>query len=292
MTDVPSPPAELPLGPGWHVPPSVLTRFALDPGAADDVTGASIETHLMSCPSCRGSLTTAAAPAAVALSWDAVADRIDRPRPSPVERLLERLGLRGDLARLVVATPALQLAGLVAIAGLAVAASVLSRSADAGGPFLVLAPLVPLAAVAAVFTPAADPAGETGVATPLHGAGLALRRAAFVAGTTVVLLGLAALAVPGVGLESAAWVLPALALAVGSLALGTWWRVEHCAGGLAIAWATVIGSVRLVEGRSIVLRETVLFSPSGQFAALALVLVAAAILTARSDRYATLEARS
>jgi len=280
-----------PFGTAWHAPPVVLARFARDPAGLDDVTASSIEGHLVACSACRTQLA-AAAPLDIGASWDAIADRIDRPRRPLVERLLERLGVGGAFGRLVVATPALQLAGLATIAGLAFAAALLSRSADAGGPFLVLAPLVPLAAVAATFAPAADPAGETGVATPLHGAGLALRRAALVIGTTVVMLALAALSVPGVGLESAAWVLPALALALGSLALGTWWRVEACVAGLAVAWLVATASLWLVEARRLVLADTAVFNRSGQAAALVAVLVATAVLAARSDRYATLEARS
>jgi len=256
------------------------------------VTVASIEGHLVACSACRVGLAAATAPSYIAASWDAVADRIDRPRPSLVETFLERMGVGGGLARLVVATPALQFAGLAAVAGLAVAAVILSRSADAGGPFLVLAPLLPLAAVAATFTPAANPGGEAAVATPLHGAGLALRRAAIVLATTVMVLGLAAVGLPGIGMESAAWVLPALALALGSLALGTWWRVEICAGGLAAAWLVVTFSWRLTDGRHFSVGDTAVFRTTGQSGALGLALLATVILAARSDRYATLEAAS
>ena len=289
MTETPSSRSEKPLGPGWHAPAGLLARFAAEPHSIDDVTAASLETHLVACPACRAGVASTAR-LDVAASWDAVADRIDRPRASLAERLLERLGVGGGLARLVSATPALRLAGLALIAGLAAAAVLLAREADAGGPFLVLAPLVPLATVAATFAPAADPAGEAGVATPVHGAGLALRRASVVLGTTFVLLGLASVGVPGLGLESAAWVLPALALALGSLALGTWWRVEHCVAGLAVFWLATIASLRLVEGRHFALGESAAFSASGQFTAVAVAFLAAAILTARSDRFATLEA--
>ena len=290
MTDLGPPRPDGP-GAGWHAPVSLLARFAAEPASMDDVTAASIESHLVACPTCRTELT-AAAPLDVAASWDALADRIDRPRTTVVERLLDRLGVGGGLARLVGATPGLWLAGLAAIAGLAVAAVLVSREADAAGPFLVLAPLVPLASVAATFAPAAEPSGETGVATPLYGVGLALRRAALVVTTTFVLLSVAALAVPGVGLESAGWVLPALALTLGSLALGTWWRVEVCASALALGWVAVTASMRVVEGRQLVVADTAVFGPLGQVAALSFTLLAGSVLVARSDRYATLEARS
>jgi hypothetical protein len=273
----------------WHAPAGLLARFAHDPAGLDDVTASSIETHLVACPACRA-LVAAAAPLDVTASWAAVADRIDRPRPSLVERLLERLGIDDGFARLVGATPALQLSGLAAITGLSVVAAVLGRSANSGGPFLVFAPLVPLAAVAATFAPAGDPAGETGVATALHGAGLAIRRAAIVLGTTFALLALAGLTVPGQGLTAATWVLPALALAVGSLALGTWWRIEVAVGGLAAVWLCITTAAWVTAGRRLSFTESPIFGATGQVAALAATLLAVAILVARSDRFATLEA--
>lgn len=276
---------------GWHAPADLLARFAADPTRLDDVTASSVESHLVACPTCRARLA-AAARIDVDASWAAVADRIDRPRPSLTERFLERLGAGGGMARLVGATPALRLTGLAAVAGLAGAATLLSRTVGAEGPFLVLAPLVPLAAVAATFAAAADPAGEAGVATPLHGVGLALRRSALVLATTFVVLAVAALAVPGLSLTSAAWALPALALALGSLALATWWRVEVCVSGLALAWVSVLASARFLAGRRLALADSLVFEAGGQAACLLLVLLAAAVLAARSDRFATLEARS
>ena len=275
----------------WHASPALLARFASDPAGLDDVTASSVESHLVACAACRGHLA-AAAPFDVAASWDAVADRIDRPRATVFERLLEHLGFGSGTTRLVGATPGLWLAGLAAVAVLSVVAALVSRTAGAIGPFLVLAPLVPLAGVAAAFAPAADPAGETGVATPLHGVGLALRRAAIVVATTFVLLASAALVVPGVGAESAAWVLPALAMVLGSLALGTWWRVEVCSAGLAIVWMASTGAVRVIEGYRIPLADTAAFGTGGQAFALIVMLLAGAVLAARSDRYATLEART
>ena len=291
MTEIGSPGPDRLAGSGWHATSSLLARFAQSPASVDDVTAASVESHLVACHECRSRLA-AAAPLDVAASWDAVADRIDRPRTSLAERLLERLGIGGGTARLVGATPGLWLAGLIAVAALAVAAVVASRTADAAGPFLVLAPLVPLVAVAGAFAPAADPAGEAGLATPLYGLGLALRRAAAVVTTTFALLTVTALAVPEVGAESAAWVLPALALALGSLALGTWWRVEVCTAALALAWVAATASVRVVQGRRFTVADSLVFAAPGQVAALALALLAGAVLVARSDRYATMEARS
>ena len=272
----------------WHVPPALLAGFADDPGAVDDITAASIDAHLLACADCRRALT-AAAPALAATSWAAVADRIDRPRSTVLERLLRRLGVGSGTIRLLAATPALQAAGLVAVAVVAVAAGVLSRTAGADGIFLVFAPLVPLAAVAASFASATDPAGEAGVGTPLHGAGLVLRRASAILAVNLGLLGAAALALPDLGPSAAAWVLPSLALALGALALGTWLRAEVAVATLAGGWLLTVWSLWWLAGHHVAVADSATFTASGQLAALAAVAAAVIVLVARRDRFATLE---
>jgi hypothetical protein len=254
------------------------------------MTAASVEAHLVVCADCRRQVTAAVGPALVTASWDAIADRIDRPRPALLERVLHRMGVGNGLGRLFAATPALQGAGLLAICVLAAGAVVVSRTTDAEGPFLVLAPLVPLAAVAASFAPAADPAGEAGVATAVHGAGLVVRRAVAIVGVTFGVLGAAALALPDLGPAAAAWVLPALALALGTLALGTWLRVEVAVGVLSGAWLSGVWSVWWLAGRDIPLADSATFSVTGQMIALAAAVAAAAIAATRRDHFATLEA--
>lgn len=286
MTDAELPP---PTRQGWHVPPALLAGFAGDCGTVDDVTAASIDAHLLACADCRRALTTAAAPSLAATSWAAVADRIDRPRSTVLERLLRRLGMSSGTVRLLGATPALQAAGLIAVAIVAVTAGVLSRTADADGIFLVLAPLVPLAAVAASFATAADPGGEAGVATALHGAGLVLRRASAVLAVNLGLLGAAALALPDLGPSAAAWVLPSLALALGALALGTWLRAEVAVATLAGGWLVTVWSLWWLAGHDIAVADSATFAASGQLVALAAVAAAVTVLVARRDRFATLE---
>ena len=274
----------------WHAPPDLLARFAHDPAAVDDMTAASVEAHLVVCADCRRQMTAAVNPALVTASWDAIADRIDQPEPALLERVLHRIGVGSGLGRLLAATPALQGAGLLAICVLAAGAVAVSRTTDAEGPFLVLAPLVPLAAVASSFAPAADPAGEAGVATAVHGAGLVVRRAVAILGVTFGVLGAAALALPDLGSAAAAWVLPALALALSTLALGTWLRVEVAVGVLTGAWLLGVWSVWWLTGRDIPLADSATFAFTGQMTALAAAVVAATIAATRRDRFATLEA--
>jgi hypothetical protein len=277
----------------WHASADIVERFATDPRTLDSVVASSLEAHLLQCAACRQAVHDAADAErqALAASWDRVADRIDRPKRSLVERLLERLGISGGVARLVAATPALRLTGLAAVLVVAAAAVLAARSTDAIGPFLVVAPLAPLGAVAAAFAATADPAGEAGVATPLHGAGLALRRATAVLTTTFVVLAVASLALPVLDLEVAAWIFPGLALSLGALALGTRWRPEVAAGVLGGGWVLAVMAAELLARTRTPVAETAVFEPIGQLVAVALSIAAAAVLVARRDMYATVEVR-
>lgn len=274
----------------WHASHDLLARFADDPGALDDMAASSIEAHLVTCADCRRVLSATVDPALAAASWEAISDHIDQPGTTLGERFLRRLGVDDGLARILAATPALRAVGVLSIATLAIGAALLSRVADAAGPFLVLAPLAPLAAVAVAFAPVSDPAGEAGVAAALHGFGLVVRRAAVVLAATFALLGLAALAVPELGSTATAWVLPALALSLSAMALSTWTRVEIAAGSLSAGWMFTVWSVRWFSDRPIAYPDTATFQLAGQSIALAVALAAAAVLLLRRDRYATVEA--
>ena len=46
----------------WHASSAVLAEFAFDPAAIDDMTAASIEAHLVTCPECRRQMTMTADP--------------------------------------------------------------------------------------------------------------------------------------------------------------------------------------------------------------------------------------
>lgn len=274
----------------WHAPVLLLARFAADPASLEDATAASIEAHVVACSACQEHLAATADPAAIARSWDAVADRVDRPHQAAIERLLERLGLQSGIGRLLAATPALRVAGLLSVVVVAVGAAVAARAAGADGPFLVLAPLAPLAAVAVAFAPAADPAGEAAVATPMWGAGLVLRRAVAVLVSTFGVLAVASLGLPRVDAAALGWVLPGLALALVALALATWLRVETAVGVLATAWLLTVFATRWLAGRDAAFVDSATFTRTGQLVALLVAALAASLAVARRDRFATLEA--
>jgi hypothetical protein len=218
--------------------------------------------------------------------WDDVAASIDVPRPMLLERLLRRLGVSEGNARLVSATRPLQAAWLAALVVVMTAVVGAAREAGRADAFLVVAPVVPLIAVAAAFAVRGEPAGEAGKATPVAGAGLALRRTAAVLVACLVAMVPAALALPGVALAHAAWILPALGLSLGSLALATWVRIEIAATGLGLAWLTVLGVARFAERGAPPVPELAPLTPAGQLFFTVMVAASLAVIAARRDRFA------
>jgi hypothetical protein len=273
----------------WHASPEMLDALAHDPTSLDAVLASSLEAHLLACDTCRQALAAASDPTSIEASWAAVAERIDRPAVRFPERALRWMGVDGGWARLLASTPGLTASGLAAIAVLAALVVAWSRRIGAEGPFLAIAPLLPLAAIAASFAAATDPAGEAGVATALHGIGLVARRAVVVLAITFALLGASALALPDFGLEAAGWMLPALALALGALALGTWIRIETAFGLLGGGWTLMVTSLWWLNLDRTIDLGSPAFVAATQTTALALTLLALLVLFVRRDRIATLE---
>lgn len=272
----------------WHAPPDTLARFARHPESLDEVTASSVEQHLIGCDECRAAVAGAADRVALQRSWDEVVDIIDRPAHSLTQRMLERFGMPGDLARVIGATPGLRLAWLVTVAVLAIGAVQVARQHDTESFFLVVAPLLPLGSVLVTFLPTEEPGGEAAAATPMYGAALVLRRSVATLAPTFALLAAAGVALPHLN-EGARWLLPALALSTTAMALATCIRAVVAVAALASTWIILVTAVRMVDGRRVPLVETAVFEPSGQILALAAALLAVAVLYARRDRFSTVE---
>jgi hypothetical protein len=110
--------------------------------------------------------------------------------------------------------------------------------------FLVLAPLLPVAGVAAAHGSSIDPIHEIGLASPMSSFRVLLIRTTAVLFTTLTLVGLYGMGLPGLDWSAAAWLLPGLALTVSSLALSTWMPPLWSASAVSVIW---IGGVVLVE---------------------------------------------
>jgi hypothetical protein len=201
----------------------------------------SVEAHLHRCGQCRSALPVD--PAWLAASWERVAATVTAPRLTLLERALRRCGVPEHLARLLAATATLGKAWLTAVAavlGFAVFYAYASQAALSEParllPFLLAAPVLPVAGIAVAYGPRVDPVHELLAATPVAGARLLLLRTSAVLVAALVPAGLATPLLPGPPLLGAAWLLPALALTAGCLALATRVPVPAAAGGLAAAW--------------------------------------------------------
>ncbi|WP_214322696.1 zf-HC2 domain-containing protein [Nonomuraea sediminis] len=252
----------------WHVPDELLEHYVS--GHLEPVQVLSVESHLTRCERCR-----AAVPCEedwLTASWGRVEDLVDRPRPRPVARLLRWFGVPEHVATFLAATPSLARGWLLAVTSVT-AFAVVAAHLGRGGvvPFLVVAPVLPLAGVAVAYGPRVDPVHEIQAATPMGGARVLLLRAVAVLVTAIVLAGVAALLLPGpLGLSAAAWLLPALALTAATLALSTRFAPMISAAALTVAWLGGVLLFARLTGDALTP-----FSPAAQalYGAAALILV-------------------
>lgn len=221
----------------WHVEPKTLEAYANN--EIGDAPALSVEAHLLSCDLCRMRIGTLVDPIRLQAMWTEIDDIVAGPHTSVVERFLLRLGVKDHVARLVAATPALRLSWLASVA-LALSFAVVSAHVNAHGflLFLVLAPMLPVAGVAAAYGPGVDPTYEIGLAAPTRSFHLVLIRASAVLTSSSSIAFIAALALPQRNWAVVAWLLPSLALTVTSLALSTVTHPLRAAATVAVLWIT------------------------------------------------------
>ncbi|WP_051799964.1 zf-HC2 domain-containing protein [Catenuloplanes japonicus] len=214
----------------------VLARWYAD-GTAGYARSASVEAHLLACATCRATIGAAVPGDRLDRIWDGIAAELDAPRPGPAERLLTWFRVRPDTARLIVTTPSLRLNWLAGIALMLGFAALMADAGDRGRLFfLTLAPLLPVAGVAAAFSGPLDPIREVTVAVPYSRFRLLLIRALAVLTTSAGLAaGIGALLLDD-GFLTAGWLLPALALVSATLALSARWDAGTAAAGVSLAW--------------------------------------------------------
>ncbi len=291
MTDLPSPLSETP----WHPSPADLGRYGRS--IATRSQAASIEPHLADCPECQTNLarlmrsTLPGVDDRLRLVLDDVIDSVDGPMPLVLERLLGRFGVSDHVARLILATPAMRLSWLVAVATTLAFTVMATHSGGIDfGVFLVGAPLLPLAGVAAAFGLPRDTTAELTVTAPFATSNLLLLRSVSVLAATLALLGAAAIALPGHGWENAAWVLPALALSTAAAALSTWVQPLTAAITLLTGWVGVLAATSGPVARRLhtvdtggLFENSAAFAPSGQLVALAITFISLLVLLRRRD---------
>ena len=223
----------------WHAGPAQLETYAL--GVLDDAQSASVEAHLLRCETCRGAAASLVTGDRLDHMWAAIQDRTE-PQPAGLtERLLVRLGVPDHVARLLAATRSLRLSWFGAMA-VALAFAVSAAQAGRAGLllFLIVAPLIPVAGVAAAYGPRVDPTYEVGLAAPMRSYRLLMIRALAVLTASTALIGMAATALPHLDWTAAAWLLPALGLSTANLALSSYWSPPRVTVSVVAAWATAV----------------------------------------------------
>lgn len=201
--------------------------------------------------------------------------------PGPfLERALARVGVPPHVADIITATPSLRLPWLAAAAAVSLfAAWGASTDPDRILLFLLVAPVVPVAGVAAAYGPWADPMFETVRSTPISGFQVLLARSVAVMATAVGFLGVASLAVPSAAASSWAWVLPALALTISSLVLSTFTSLLRAAAVVTGAWCVAVAAAGVLGD------PYTLFRGPGQLGFLTLALGASLIIVRRRERF-------
>ncbi len=258
----------------WHVPEQLAVAYV--DGAVQGARAASVEAHILTCPDCRSRVSAEAPGDRLADIWSGVVDEVDAPRRSWGERVLGAIGLPETDARLVAAAPTLRLSWLSSLTAVMVFAAWASNSTDRGIPlFLILAPVVPVLAVAGAYGPRVDPTYEISVASPYPTLRLVLLRSATVVAASGVLAVVASAFVPN-GRVAAAWLLPCLALVSLTLLLARWVALPVAAFAVAATYALPL-LVALVDGREV---SSALLSPAAQWTAAAVALAALTVMTA------------
>lgn len=230
-------------------------------------------------------VTRAVAPARLERNFLLVEAELDAPRRRLPERLLVRVGMPVDVARLMGATPALRRSWIIAVT-VALLFGLSAADPDRPGSsvllFLALAPLVPVAGVALAYGRGVDPAYEVTITTPIDGFRLLLVRSAAVLLASVGLAGSASLLLAGESPLVAAWLVPALSLTAVCLALSSWLAPRVAGGVVAGIWlALVVAAARPADD------DLALFRAGGQLALAVVGAVAVAVLVARRGAFDT-----
>ena len=241
-------------GADWHADADLLARYAS--GMIEPVVVWSVEAHLTGCARCRSALSAQVDPQRLARNRSVLLTRAALPDGGRTGRLVRRCGGSDHMLRLLAATPSLRGSWLLSVMGvLAVvtgeAAAVRYGWIPAGqpgrlagypdpavlAPFLLVAPLLVLAGVAAAFLPMFDPAHRLAVAAPFSGFTLLLARTVSALAAALIPVVGAAFVVPGPGWLPVALLLPSLALCAFALAAATVVSPRAAAVTASALWA-------------------------------------------------------
>jgi hypothetical protein len=275
---------------GAHPGRDLLDGYAV--GAVDQVTAWSVEAHVATCGRCRSTVSAQVEPRRLARNREGMLVRVATTDSGRVPRLLSRCGIPDHVLRLLTATPSLRLSWLLSVVGVlaVVAGEGLLAAYVSGGPvvphgaqvpllFLLVAPLLVLATVAAAFLPWFDPACSLAVAAPFSGFTLLLVRTFCALATALVPVVVAAFVVPGPGWLPAALLLPSLALCAVALATAAVVGPRAACVIAGALWAAPVLWLGAARSPQLAVQW------HGQAASAVLLLAAVAVLVVRRDRF-------
>lgn len=286
--------------------PDLVADYAR--GALAEVAAWSVEGHLPGCAACQRVLTRELDHARLDRNRSVLLTRLALPAAGPAERAVTWCGVPAYVWRLLSVTPSLRrswLAGVALVLAAAFGAAWLAAltgsaypagAGAAGGPggplagswpalpagllpFLILAPLLPLAGVAAAFHSRLDPSADLATAAPLSGIQLFCIRAVAVIAAALVPTMLVALALPGSQWLPLLVVLPALAVSAAALAASTLTEPLTAAIGAGAGWTAVAFGLTLRIGS-----PADAYGGPAQAAWLAVLIGAGCLLAARRRR--------
>lgn len=267
----------------WHLDPPTAAAYVRR--STDDATSASVEAHVVGCATCQTLLSTVdpTLDAWLAEVWTGIDEVLDRPRVGVFERALRGIGCSEPTARIVAASSRARWSYVTAVVlSVAVAFGAAHSGRDAAfGLFLLLAPIGPLVATAGAFGRWADPLHPLLGALPTSPWRMALVRTV---ASVVPAIALMSISIPILGERgwlAVAWLLPALALCVSTLALATWVSVESASLLVAMAWLAAPIVLRLHPAEVI---DTI--GGQGQWVAIVLAVAASAVVAYRRDTFA------
>jgi anti-sigma factor RsiW len=260
----------------WHLPAELVDAWAS--GELGPTVAASVEQHLTVCPACRSAvIAPVAADGTLDLDrvWSRIADQVE-PAPVPlVGRLMTRLGMRSHDALVLGAASTFTASWVAATATVVALTFTMSvvRPSSAVAVYLLLAPLVPLAGVAAAYGEDVDPTHELAVAAPYSQLRMLLLRTA-----AVLLVCVPVTAVAGLALDpwwvAAAWLLPGLALVAVLLVAMSWWSPSVSAGTVGVLWAVVAVTAYRLDETLVLVQATGLGLSAATVGVVGIVLVA------------------
>jgi len=253
----------------WHASPSLLRGYRTkDPTLRADAVWA-VEVHLETCADCRAGLAAEVGPDPLLDQVWAALDLDHEPAPAPRRRwrwlaTWATPAMVPWLATTALVTVIAFLADLVGSTSVSLA--------------LLLAPITPVAGVAAAWARGIDPAHEIVAATPRAGLYLILRRTLAVLVVLIPLLALTTWTSP------VRWLLPCLVFTVATLALGGFVGVRRAAAGLLAAW-----SVFVVAPSLLIASPPAVLEPSALVGWAAALLLCATVVRLRADVYMRLD---